>query len=126
MSGAFISPRVSEPFEHDGIVFQVRGLTAEEKMPILFRGQSGVDKITFGPEAFKIAINTGLIGWNVKTPKWSKKSRVSNVARLSDSAYLAIGQKILDLTFISKEEEENLLSPSTSPQLDSASIVAEK
>lgn len=126
MSGAFISPRISEPFEHDGIVFQVRGLTAEEKMPLLFRGQSGVDKVTFGPDAFKIAINIGLVGWNVKSPKWSKKSMVSNVARLSDAAYLAIGQKILDLTFISDEEEQNLSSPSKSPQLDSASTAAEK
>lgn len=105
---AFITPRVSEPFEHDGIIFQVRGLTAEEKMPILFRGQSGTDSVTFGPEAFKIAINIGLVGWNVKTPKWSKKNQAANIARLSDSAYLAIGQKILDLTFVNEEEEQNL------------------
>jgi hypothetical protein len=126
MSGAFISPRVSEPFEHDGIVFKVRSLTAEEKMPILFMAKAGTKKIIFGPEAFKIAVNVGLVGWNVKVPNWSKDSMTANLARLSDSAYLAIGKKILDLSFISEEAKLNLESPSKSPQPDDGSTVAEK
>lgn len=126
MSGAFISPRISEILEFEGIKFKVRGLTAEEKMPILFRGHDGTDSVNFGPEAFKIAVHTGLVGWDVRAPKWSKKNLASNIARLSDAAYLAIGQKILDLTFVDAEAEENLQSPSTSPQLDDDSIAAEK
>ena len=125
MSGAFVSPRNSEPFEFEGATFRVRGLTAEEKMPILFRGQAGADRVEFGPAAFKIAIHTGLVGWDTQTPKW-KKNKDANIARLSDAAYLAIGQKILDLTFVDEEAERNSPLPSTSPQRDGNSTAAEK
>ncbi len=110
-SAAFISPRVSEPFEHEGVKFQVRGLTAEERMPLLFSANNGMDRVEFGPEAFRKAIRSGLTGWDATDPVWSRDID-ANIVRLSDESYLAIGRRILDLTFVKEEAAENLSSPS--------------
>lgn len=104
---AFVSPRLPQPFEHDGVTFQCRPLTAEQKLPIMMAVYVSEDKISFGPEAMSSAIKHGLVGWGGDgAPHWEARDHQANVDRLSEEAYLAIGKRILDISFLNGEEKK--------------------
>lgn len=78
----------------------------------------------FGAEATTVAIKHGLVGWrNFKTPSGVEVVfSPANIRLIPFNVRTAIFAEILDISGLDEAQEKNLESPSTSPEIGSASI----
>lgn len=122
MSGAFVNPKVREPVEVEGTIFFVRSMTATERFPILMRTQTRLSEmaeangvapgelegvVPWDDDDFALAVATGLVGWEGEGSPEFSRNQVENINLLSDLAYLAIGSKVLNLSFAKEEDLGN-------------------
>lgn len=106
MSAAFLTPKATDTVQVDGVTFTVRALRAHERFPILASSSAAGDSITIKGEQMELAVRRGLVGWDAPAPAWSANMD-DNLEQLTDEAYTAIANKIIDLSFLSGDDKKN-------------------
>ncbi len=126
MSG-FVSRRAREEVQVDEDLFYVRALGASERLPVILRTRRALEvesretgrsleelseagvQVPYDADSIAEAVVSGLVGWKAANggPEFDPNNQVKNIEMLSDGAYLAIGMKVLEISFASGETLKN-------------------
>lgn len=109
MSLSKLDPYATIDFEHDGVIFKLRGMTLREKLKLLPRIQSmkvSEDSAIPTEEMLEI-ISIGLVGWDNETAgvHFNNSDIGKNIDRLDLETFSAIAIKIISISKTNEEEE---------------------